>query len=64
MLDYVEVYQKPHRIMRSFDDKTTIDELREPLIKMFDRLELERKILWKASMDSVKARMVASRQLM
>ena len=32
LLEYVDSYKKPHRIMRAFNDHSTIDEMRQPLL--------------------------------
>ena len=39
LFDYVESYEKPHRIMRAIDDNQTVEEMRAPLIDMFSRLD-------------------------
>ena len=63
LLEYVDSYKKPHRIMRAFNDFTTIDEMRQPLLKMFSRLDSLNRFLWRAAADSNKARGKASRHL-
>ena len=63
LLEYVESYKKPHRIMKAFNDHATIDEMRQPLLKMFSRLDNLNIFLWRAASDSNKARHKASRYL-
>ena len=35
LLDYVDSYKKPHRILRSFDDTTTLEHMRGPIMETF-----------------------------
>ena len=39
LLEYVDVYQHPHRFIDAYDDDLEIGEIRQPLIDTFDRLE-------------------------
>ena len=63
LLEYVESYKKPHRIFKAFNDHSTLDEMRQPLLKMFGRLDSLNNFLWRAAADSNKARSKASRHL-
>ena len=48
LFDYVESYEKPHRIMRAIDDNQTVEEMRAPLLDMFSRLDTLQSVLLKA----------------
>ena len=52
LLDYVEVYSKPHRIVRLHNKDATLEEMRLPLINMFKRLEVLKNLLSSALLDA------------
>ena len=49
LLNYVEAYQKPHRFMTYLNNETTLEDMRDPILGMFDRIDILNKILKKAS---------------
>ena len=48
LLNYVEVYHKPHRFMTYLNDETTIGDMRKPILDTFNRLDILNKMLKKA----------------
>lgn len=55
LLDYVETYRKPHRIVRLYDEHATVGDMRGPLLKMFNRLNILKKLLSTAFVDAARA---------
>ena len=45
LLDYVETYEKPHRIMRAFNDTQTVEQMRKPILDMFHRMDMIKGVL-------------------
>lgn len=55
LLDYVETYRKPHRILRLYNEHATVGEMRKPVIAMFNRLDILKKLLSTALVDAARA---------
>ena len=48
LFDYVEAYSKPHRFMSYLNDETTLEDMYEPIMGMFNRMEILDSVLTKA----------------
>ena len=63
MLEYVDVYQQPHRFIEAYDDDTEIGEIRQPLVDTFQRLDIYKILLTSAVNAGERAKQEASQQL-